>query len=263
MAAILAGALWTMEGCSGKIPPMAAVLQPAVSLPPDFISDFETGKPVVSPTLLNSNNGVWRAATFGGSALAPNVINGPILVPNTVSNATDSSKYAIHIFASLLANGTGCGYESDQLDCPLYHSNTNTYYDASSFTGIQFMLNIQPDDNNSHPVFQVVVAETEPPPAESGTAGGTCLQGPCGSTCFNHFQYLLPVNPGVGTGGWTTISLNWAQFSLAFGSLPYGLSYYLNHVIFLQWTFSNNAQGYPGYPANTTDFWVDNVQFLP
>ncbi len=261
----LTGGLWMIEGCSGKLPPIAAVLQPAAPpLPPDFISDFENGKPLVSPTLLNSNNGVWRPSTFGGSSTAPNVINGPILVPNTVADATDSSKYAIHIFASLENVGSGCGYESDQLVCPLYHPDTNTYYDASSFTGIQFMLNIPPDDQNFSPVFQVVVAETEPPPAESGTAGGTCLGSPgCGGSCFNHFQVALPASPGVGTGGWVTLSFNWASFNSPFSSPPQPLSYYLNHIIFLQWTFSNNTAGFNGNPPHPTDFWVDNVKFLP
>ncbi len=254
----LSAIFWVLGGCSAKLPSIGSILAPASPLPSNYISDFENNKPTLNPLLQGGSSGnIWRAATFGGPGNAPNKVNFPIVAPNTVADATDGSLYAIHVFATLIAAGTGCGYESDQLVCPLYHGDTNTYFDASAFTGIQFLINIGSDDTNTNPVFQVVVAETEPPPALDGTAGGTCVQGPCGSNCFNHYQASLG---GVTKGSWQTVSLTWAMFNSPFNAPPFNLTYYLKHVIFLQWTFSDNV---PSGITTNTDFWIDNVQFLP
>jgi len=261
----LAGILWMNQGCNGKIPPLPAVLQPTAAPPPYYITDFELGTTGVYSTLQGWNSGmIWQNTTYGGTAAAPNKVNNPFVVPNTVPDATDSSNFAIHVFAPLLATGIGNGYEADQLICPLYNAVTRTYYDASSFTGIQFLINIQADDTNTNPVFQIAIDQTEPPPALQGAAGGLCL---AGKECNSHYQ--VPLLSYVSAGaGWQPVSLVWSAFSPAFAPNPItpngsSLTSHLNKIVFLQWVFSDNVPGQIPPTATYTDYWVDNVQFLP
>jgi len=260
--------LLSSQGCNGKVPALPRVLAPAPApLAPNVISDFENGSPNISPLLAGTNNGTWRLATFGGPGYAPNTVPTVFVVPNTVPDATNSSNFALHFAADLRAAGTGCGYEADQLVCPLYNQTAGTYFDASAYTGIQFMINVQPTDTNTSPVFQVVIDQTEPPAAHSGTSGGICTGVGCSGGCYDHYQAAMPKGTDPTAGTWQTITLTWNQFSWpSFGTAPSpnNLAAHLDKIIFLQWTYSDNTAGSPGSPVVTrTDFWIDNVEFLP
>lgn len=262
----LSGVLILNQGCNGKLAPLPVVLAPAPTpLPIGFISDFESGTTGLNPHLPGVTSSMfWRSTTYGGTAASPNKVNTIFVVPNTVPDAMDSSSFAIHVFAPLLATGIGNGYESDQLICPLYDAATRTYFDASAFSGIQFLINIQADDTNTDPVFQIAIDQTEPPPALQGAAGGTCL---AGSECNSHFQISLSSAVTV-HNAWQPVSVLWGGFNPAFAPnpitpTPVYLTDHLNRIIFLQWAFSNNVLGTIPPVVTYTDYWVDNVQFLP
>jgi len=134
------------------------------------------------------------------------------------------------------------------------------YYAApSTFTGIRFLINIQPDDTNTNRAFQVAIDQTLP----ASVPGGTCAP-TTACTCYNHFQVSLP---GGSTGGWTAESHPWADFTVPYCSssvAPADLANHLNKIVFLQFQFNAGVQGSTSSPVSTyTDFWVDDVQFLP
>ncbi len=241
--------LWLSQGCTGKIPPLAEIIPTSTpTLPPDVVSDFENGSINVNPGLTNSYNGYWSDATYGGPAAAPNTVNSPFVVSNTVADATDSSNYAAHLGypggpLTLIAVG---GYEADQLICHPVNNVSNPYFDATPFTGIQFNYNFPPDDTNINRAFQIATINTV--------------------AAYNHFQKLLP---NGSSSGWKAVTLTWSQFACPFGSCngaltTTGSTGNLNHIVFLQWQMSNNVQGSVAAPVTTyTDFWIDNVKFTP
>lgn len=281
LAGLFVTSLWLSQGCTGKIPPLAnLVLTSTPTLAPNVVSNFENGSTSVNPGLTGSYNGYWSDATYGGPPAAPNTINSTFVVSNTVSDSTDSSSYAVHIgFPSgpvtLITTGIGNGYESDQLTCHLVNSGTNPYYDATPFRGIAFYYNFPSTDTNSNRAFQIATMNTV--------------------SAYNHFQVLMT---NGSSSGWKPVTYMWPQFVCPFGSCngamtTTGASGNLNHIAFLQWQLSDNVKGQavtlpgtlspnPGASASTTfiyagappvtvvynpltytDFWVDNVQFVP
>lgn len=249
------------------------VVQQAPPLPSDYISNFEDNSIYVNRNLLgypsltgaavtqlvpngsssgssSFNPGFWSDATYGGPGAAPNVINNPFLLPNAHPDATDSSAYAVHIgYASAPVTCIAVGgYEADQLTCTLENNPSNPYYDATPFTGISFYYNILPDDTASYRQFQVETINT-------------------GAPNYNHFHYMLP---NGSSGGWQAVTVTWSQLVYpGFGPnsgliTTTGALGNLNHFVFLQWQWSDNAQGSAGAPVTSlADFWIDNVQFQP
>jgi hypothetical protein len=274
VAFLSVGAILLLQGCSQQIPPLSAVIVPnpgAAALPTDYVNNFENGSLNVNLNLLgypsgNSSSvtelvpngsssgggssftpGFWSVNTYGGPGSSPNTINHPFLVPNAVSDATDSSGYAIHIgwpSAPVTCIAVG-GYEADQLTCSL--GGSNTYYDATPFTGVAFYYNILPDDTTTYRQFEVSTINTV--------------------SAFNHFHFLMP---NGSSSGWKAVTVTWSQLVYpGFGpnsgliTTP-GPTGNLNHFVGLQWAWSDNAQGSIASPVtNLSDFWVDNVQFLP
>lgn len=276
------GAVILIQGCASQVPPLSAVVVPnpgAAALPPDYIDNFENGSVNVNPHLTGYSSGsgaatqlvpngsssgssssfipgFWTDATYGGPAAAPNTINSPFVVANAVSDATDSSNYAIHIgwpAAPVTCIAVG-GYEADQLTCHV--NGSNPYYDATPFTGIAFYYNIPAADTSTYRQVQVWTINT-------------------GSPNYNHFHYLLP---NGSSGGWKAVTLAWNQLTYpGYGpnsgaltttavTVSGGVTYQgnLNHIVALQWQWSDNAQGSAGAPVtNLSDFWIDNVQFTP
>jgi hypothetical protein len=269
------GVALLMQGCASQIPPVAAMVTAnpgAAALPSDYISNFENGSVYINANLLGYPNpnassvtqlvtngggggssssfspGFWSVATYGGPG-GSNTVNSPIVIANAVPDATDSSNFAVHL--GLAAGPITCiavgGYESDQLTCKLENSATIPYYDATPFTGISFYYNIRPDDTSTYRQFQVATINT--------------------TAAFNHFHFLLP---NGSSGGWQAVTLTWSQLTYpGFGPnsgaiTTTGLTGNLNHFAFLQWQWSDNAQGSLGAPVtNLTDFWIDNVKFTP
>lgn len=287
-----AAGLVFIQGCTNQVPTIAAALGSVPTpLPSDFVSNFENGSVTVNPNLqgyppviptnpvsqLVPNGspafkpGVWVLTTYGGPPGASNAVNSPFIVPNTVGDSVDSSSYAIHVGpTTLIAAGK---YESDQLLCHLVTTPSNPYFDASAFNGIQFYYKIQSaasasvTDNNNHRIVQIAIDQTLPP---DGGAGGTCSYGD--NNCFNHFQIQLPggSTTTAGVDQWVVATYNWSAFSVPYGTSQLSdqptphLSNHLNKFLFIQWQFSDNMQGSLAAPVTTeTNFWIDNVQFLP
>lgn len=291
--------LWLQQGCAGNYPSVATMIAtPTPPLAADVISNFNSDAVSVNPTLagvilqtvvtgggstsgnLNANAGPvtvlrnyagsFTTNTYGGGS-SPNTINSPFLLPNP----GDGSNYAINISCPLsdppVTTVSGCvttvtpgnppttvvsgcvttvssAYPADDLICTLISGGPSPYFDASGFTGIQFEINILPDDTNPNRVFQVAVDVTTP----SSSVGGTCTLG-----CYNYHQAVLP---SVSTGGWVTESYTWSQITYpGFGTNTGPLSNHLTKLLFLQWGFSDNG----GMKNTHTDFWIDNVKFLP
>jgi hypothetical protein len=269
------------QGCVESIPPLSAVVVTATpTLAPYVISNFENGSVTVNPNLANWSKSYWQASTYGGAGTcisgcvttvtetptitacvtmvtAANTINNPFIVPNTVPDSTNSSGLAVYVFAPLIAVGT---WESDQLKCRLNTDTSGTqypYYDASaSFTGIQFLINIPANNTSNHRVFQVAIDQTLPVTELGGTAPTTAC------SCYSHFEVALPSGS---TGGWTLVSHPWTDFIDPCGSImPAGLENHLDKIVFLQFSFSSGTQGTTCSPESTyTNFWVDDVRFLP
>jgi hypothetical protein len=277
------------------------VSQQPTPLPTDVINNFETDSVYCNPDLLGyqssisavtqlAPNGIYSVPkpgffainSYGGPPGAPNTFNSNFVVPNTVPDATDSSNFAIHVGwptgpLTLIATGIGNGYESDQLTCYLQDNPSNLFYDATPFLdggngGIAFYYNIPADDTNTNRAFQIATINT--------------------TAAFNHFQCLLPNGP---SGGWQAVTFTWKQFNCPFGSCNGALTTTgpvgnMNHIPFIQWQFSDNQKGqgvtlpggapaspatfiYPQSgggsvtvvygPETFTDFWIDNVQFIP
>jgi len=276
------GLFLLVQGCSNQVPPISAIVVPnpgAAALPSDYISNFENNSIYVNRNLLgypplvgasvtqlspngtasgsssSFSTGFWSLATYGGPAAAPNVVNNPFLLPNAHPDSVDSSNYAIHVG---LANGPiTCiavgGYEADQLTCTLENNPSDPYYDATPFLnggngGIAFYYNILADDTSTYRQFQVETINT-------------------GAPNYNHFHFLLP---NGSSGGWKAVTVTWNQLTYpGFGPnsgaiTTVGPTGNLNHFVFLQWQWSDNAQGSVGAPVtNFSDFWIDNVQFIP
>ncbi len=273
-----------IQGCSNQIPPVSSVVAQSTPLPSNYISNFENGSVTVNPNLLGYppviptgpvteldpngspafRPGVWVLTTFGGPPGASNAVNSTFVVPNTVADSVDSSTYALHVGpVTLIAAGK---YESDQLLCHLVTTPSNPYFDATAFTGIKFYYKIQSSasasvtDNNTNRVVQIAIDQTLP---ADGGPGGTCP--PPDSNCFNHYQVKLP-NTSTTVGGvdqWAVTQFAFTAFaSPGYGTVtPPGLANHKTKFLFIQWQFSNNAQGTPAPVTTETNFWVDNVQF--
>ena len=243
---LLTSILWMSQGCVGGVPPITAFVVTATpTLPVDYISNFETGTVAINPTLRNVNGfpGSFTVNTYGGGAF-PNTVNNPFVL----SNPGNGSNYAIHILCQLSSTGA---YEADQLVCTLTSGAPSYYYDASSFTGIQFDLNILPDDTSTHRVFQIGTDVTTP----ASATGGTCSPV---ANCYNHYQATLPSGS---TGGWVTKTYNWNQITYPGYGNNNGpdISTHLNKILFLQVSIDNQAS----VTISKTDIWIDNVKFLP
>jgi hypothetical protein len=233
--------LWMQQGCQGTYPlPSVMVVTPTPTLAPNVVTDFETGGTGINPYLLGVNGypGSFVANTYGGSP--PNSINNPFVL----GGPGNGSQYGIHIACSL--SGTGA-YEADQLVCNLIKAGApSPYFDATSFSGVQFDINIMPSDTNPQRVFQVGTDVTTP----NSAPGGTCPSG-----CYNHYQ----ANLGAPTGGWVTRSYAWTALVYPGYGTNNGpnVSTHLTKFIFLQWSESANG----AVVTTSTDFWIDNVQF--
>ena len=239
--------LWLQEGCQGSYPPIAVmVVTSTPTLMPDVVSNFETGGTAVNSNLTGVNGypGSFSANTYGGSP--PNTINNPFIV----SNPGDGSNFALHISTSLSSTGA---YEADQVFCNLKSPGASSpYFDLTPFTGIRFDFKLGADTNPaSGRVFGIPIDITTVP----SSPGGTCT-----SQCYNNFQVNLPAGQNT---AWMPLTFTWSQFAEAYNQLTPPQNQFSNHLtraLQLEWSFSPNAAI---VTTTTTDFWVDNVQFLP
>jgi hypothetical protein len=221
----------------------------SVTLTRNYAGYFNTNTYGGSRTYLATptpNPSITPAATPDATpvtvTIPANTINNPFILPNP----GNGDNYALWINTPL--SGTGA-YEADQVNCYFTSNPNNAYYDASSFTGIQFDMYIASNDTNNTRVLGIPIDLDTP----VGTIGGTCL-----SDCFNPHQVTLPSSP---TNSWQTVSFTWSQFQRpSFVVNPYApFSAHLTKIINLQWSFSDNG----AVTVTQTDVRIDNVKFLP
>ena len=272
---LLVSTLWLQQGCVGGPAPFAAMIVTSTpTLPPDYVSDFETGGVSINPNLLNVNGhaGSFTSNKYLGGNFAttptPNItitpgftptvtwvtivqpqnnLNSPIVVPNTITNSVNGSPYALHLFASLYT--TPNNYEADQLFCNFLSGASSPYYDLTPFTAVRMDVAFG-GDTNSNRALAFPIDLTTP---SSAAAGGNCT-----SSCYAHYQVPLP---GGQNTGWMPVTYTWSQFVQTFGSLGTPFSSHLNKVI--QLSVSLGANTASGGVSTYTDFWIDNVKFLP
>lgn len=247
MFAVLIFASWFNQGCVGGVPILSAMVVTATpTLQPNVVSNFETGTTSLNSTLLNigAYGGSFGTNTYGGSP--PNSMNNPFVVANTIPDANNGSSYAIHIFAPLTT--TAGGYEADQLVCNFLVGAPSPFYDLTPFTGIRMDIAFGNDTNPSRSVAFPIDLTTP-----SSTPGGNCS-----TWCYNSFQKLLPA--GTNTG-WMPVTYTWSQFAQAYNPMGTPFTSHLNKVLNLSFGFGANTAS--GGVSTYTDFWVDNIQFIP
>lgn len=277
LAIALIPTLWMSQGCMGNYPSVASVVVTATpSLPSDFVVNFEDSTNNINPklantlltTVLNSNPsnlggtnsnsgpitvahnyaGSVTIATYGGSpANTLNYGTSNFIVPNTIQNVNNGSLFALHMFGGL--NTTTNGYEADQLFCNfLSGSPPNPYFDMTAFTGVRMDVAFG-GDTNPFRFLAFPIDLTTP----SSTPGGICS-----GSCYAHYQVSLPSGSNT---GWMPVTYTWSSFTQAFAPLGTPFSSHLNKV--LQLSISMGPNSASGGLTTTTDFWLDNVQFLP
>ncbi len=270
------------QGCTSSVPTVSSVVPPA--LPVDIISNFHEGSLLVNPALTNGTGGYFTGEVTGGVAGHTNMINGSlnpiILVPRP-----DTGQYAVHIYGEQ-TDTNPTEYPAIELWCFLRNNPndpTDPYiYDLSQFpTGIQFDINILPDDTNTARWFQVGITANTPAGADPA---GICPP-PYSANCYNYFNFNLPSGS---TSGWKHMTLPFSSMKIRFSptgsdglttqalsapAILYGqpvsvngqpVASFENLGLFLLWQFSNGGPSPPpGAPgvSTYTDFWVDNVQF--
>jgi hypothetical protein len=237
---MIVSASWMMEGCQEKLAPLSSIVPTATPVPPNnIISLFSNNTTNMNTNLLNSLNGYFQNDTYNDITTTM-VLTAPV--------PSDGNTDALHIFGTYTDPGNGT-YPAFELDG--YPRKDNTYYDASSFTGIKFSWNCPSDDNSKQRFFDLITARIAP----TNIGGNGVCDGGGAVPCYDYLSYTLPNTAGT-----------WVQETIAFTSLA--LQYNsgapttaqltdLQQVLQLQWKAdSNNAAG-----SYTADYWIDNVQF--
>jgi hypothetical protein len=245
-AVMMISASWMMEGCQEKLAPLGSIVATATPVIPDnIISVFYNNTTKMNTNLLNSLNGYFENDTYADTSTTM-ILTAPV--------PSDGNSLALHIFGTYTDPGTGT-YPAFELDG--YPRSNNTYYDASSFTGIKFLWNCPSDDNSIQRFFDLVTARMAPT-----NLGGTGL---CGTTppvptpapvpCYDYLSKTLPKTFGV----WMQETIPFSSLILQYSSGTPGTIQPsdIQQILELQWKndSNNNAGSY------TADYWIDNVQF--
>lgn len=248
MMALVVNVSWIMEGCTGKIPPLTAlVLTTTPTLGPQWLTNFETGTASVNPYFYNSSNGSWSFLPSSGS---------PIISPG--ANGTN---YALNIVVA--AQGV-TGYAPYQAQVNLtppgsYYNLAGGPYGAGT-NGIKFYWKTGSSDSMAARWFIMPAPEQIPPPVGNcpGTGGG----------CYDTYK-----KPLSSTGAsWTLVSFTWSQFAQSgwgspqigpvtatCGVAPCTGSPNLSRILYFLW--EEDPNGSPG-AVMACDFAVDEIQLF-
>jgi hypothetical protein len=200
----------------------------------------------VNPTLLNSSKGGFLDGSYGFTTDEGLALTTPV----TASLPDPSgSPYAMHLFGTYIDYQNG-GYPAFELEC--LPRSDGSYFDASSFTGIQFDWYVGPTDNSNQRYFCLVTARIAPQ-----SIGGT---GVCGTgsnvACYDFLGSPLPAI----AAGWINPSIDFASMQTQYssGTAPQTVtSTDQKQILQLMWTNrSNNIAG-----NYTCDMWLDGVAF--
>jgi hypothetical protein len=239
MVMIVSGS-WMMEGCQEKLAPLSSIVPTATPVPANnIISLFSNNTTSMNTNLLNSLNGYFQNDTYNDISTAMTL---------TAPVPSDGNLYALHIFGTYTDPGNGT-YPAFELDG--YPRKDNTYYDASSFTGIKFSWNCPSDDNSKQRFFDLITARIAPT-----NIGGNGVCGGGGAVpCYDYLSYVLPNTAGA----WVQETVSFTSLTLQYNSGTPNTTQPtdLKEILQLQWKAdSNNAAG-----SYTADYWIDNVQF--
>jgi hypothetical protein len=239
LGAVILNGTWMMQGCTGRIPSLSAIVATSTpTLGPNIVANFEGGDDTINTNLVNSSNPNfnWLPGTIVSAVGAPGA-NGTAFAGNVYVAATALSGYTPY---ELEANPNSSG--TYDLSSTAYGSATN---------GIQFYWKTGPTDNMPARWFIAPVPQQIPPPV-----------GNCAGSCYDTFK-----KPLAGTGNsWILVQLAWGTFTqagwgspstggLASNSLVNGQPN-LSQILYFQWEEDPNAL--PG--TYGCDFWVDEVQ---
>jgi hypothetical protein len=257
--AVILNAGWMMEGCNGKIPPVAALVPTAApTLAPNVVSNFEDGTinlnpnlykktsgtapvtflPISSnPTAPGSNTGVWSALP-AINFIFPGGANGTAMAGHLSAGPTILSGYTPYELTAV-PNPTGA-------------------YDLSGspYSGIKFYWNTTSNDNMQGRWFICPVASQLPPPLGDcpGTGGG----------CYDTYKVSLTTNSNPVTTGWVPVTISFASLGQAGWGYPqvgtltssYNGVPNLSRIEYFQW--EEDPNNIPN--TYTVDFWVDEIQ---
>ena len=285
-------ALWTSQGCTAKAPaaPVFAI-PPPVGLPNNVIDNFEDGNTSMSvdlkgdaslPSTVTSYTvpvdatglttahtvvvppvplGSWVASSWAGNTVnTPYIFTGASTSPApanlVLSSGALGTKGYCRLFGSIkdLADGT---YPAFQLEGKFNGQSLShgiNAYDATSFTGVQFYINIAPTDTCPARRFNIATIWTVPP-SEGGlsTANGGCL------SCYDHYSAVFA--PGS-TGGWVLRTYTFTSLQRqGFGSptLPTSMpAAYRTDFVKLVFQFGRNGSA----GTSTVDYAVDEFSFF-
>jgi len=257
--AIIINAAWMLQGCNGKIPPMATFIPTAApTLAPNVISNFEDGTinlnpnlyrksaasqpttflPVkLNPTAPGSNTGVWTALP-AVNFIFPGGANGTLMAGNMSAGPTILSGYTPYELTAV--------------------PNPSGSYDLSGspYTGITFWWKTTASDNMQGRWFIAPVAAQLPPPL------GDCISG---GGCYDTYKVSLNPYSNPVTTGWVPVTVAFSSLLQAGWGIPqvgaltssYNGVPNLSRVEYFQWEEDPNnlSSNY------TIDFWVDEIQF--
>ena len=253
--ALAAAALAVAFGCKNRLPLDKAY--PGGGKDYTTIIDFEHSDQV-NPNLLGAqgNAGASKILWGGGGLEASGGVTQdlvkqhfPLIVPIPAS-MPDGTPTGCHVYEVFQDLGNAI-YPSNQLRVK---PTALGYFDASPFSGIKFLLNIQSGDDALKRRFSIGVAQTLPTGDPDG--GATCDNSNNG--CNNNFGAMLSNT----NGSWTTESYLFSDLTRESFGNPTTPSTFsginLKQVIRLVWEEGrNNSAG-----TCHVDYWLDQVEFF-
>jgi len=280
-------ALWFSQGCTAKAPaaPVFAI-PPPVGLPNNVIDNFEDGNINMSvdlkgdaslPSTVTSYTvptdatglstahtvvvppvplGSWVASSWAGNTVnTPYVFTGASTANDGVILSTGAlgTKGYCRLFGLINdpGNATYPAYQLEGKFNGLTPSHGANAYDASSFTGVQFYLNVSSDDTCPSRRFNIANIWTLPP-SEGGN--GFC------TACEDHYGAMLPAGP---TAGWVLKTYTFTSLSrqnfLAPATIPNNMPVSMfTDFVKLELQFGrNNATG-----SSQVNYAVDEFSFF-
>lgn len=247
LAALVVNISWMMEGCTGTIPALSAVVATSTpTLGPQWVANFEGGTATLNSNLVASNNPNFNfLPTTGGVNVVSPGANGTNFCLNLMVAAKVLSGYAPY---EIEANPNSTG---------LYNLYGTAY--GSATNGIKFYWKTGTDD--TMPARWIIIPVPEQIPPSVGDCPGT------GGGCYDTFKKPLSATGGA----WTLVSFTWSQFaqtgwgfpqvgslSSTCGVAPCTGSPNLSRILYFQW--EEDPNGTTGtYGA---DSFIDEVQLF-
>lgn len=266
--AVILNVSWMMEGCTGKIAPITAIVPTAApTLGTNVVSNFEDGSSNLNPNLFQ------KPVTPGPVTFLPGNLNPTAPAPligvfsvlpagNFISTGgSNGTNRAGHLTTGPVPTPMS-GYSP--FDITAVPNPTGSYdlspSSGATFTGIRFDWKIGASDNMGGRWFISPIAAQLPPPLGDcpGTGGG----------CYDTYKInmsmknVFPFGPYL-PDTWYPVSITWASLTQAGWGTPsvgplsgtYLGVPNLSRIEYFQWEEDpNNISS-----LYTVDFWVDEI----